>query len=113
MWEIVTEREINQTKAKNIEWLAQAADLSQFGIDERYQELYCEFVINLLNYHKHKPLCEIFTKTEQFFGLKKGVGLSIYKNLAYRKKIDFDVSKIIDFTESTGGVEVSNRNLCE
>jgi len=106
-WEIVTECEINHTKSRKIEWLSQAADLSQFGLSKKLQKICGNFVINLLNSLGNKSLYKIFAETEQFFGLKDGMGLNIYKNLAYRKKIDLDVSQNIDFSESTGGVEVS------
>ena len=33
-WRIITEREINMTKARNIEWLAQARSLSNFGMSD-------------------------------------------------------------------------------
>ena len=103
-WEIITEREINHTKARNIEWLAQASDLTRFGmVDEQYQEIYGEFLVKQLHFSENKPLHELFTETEQFFKLKKGAGLNIYKNLAYRKKIAVDVSQAINFAEFMPG----------
>ena len=36
-WELITEREINQMKSRNIEWLSQAKDLTQFGLTAMQQ----------------------------------------------------------------------------
>jgi len=102
-WEIVTEREINYIKSRNIEWLAQAADLSQLGINEQYQEICSEFVINRLHSSESIPLYKIFSETEQALGLENGTGLNIYKNLAYRKKIDFDINQSVDLAKFTAG----------
>ena len=60
-------------------------------------------MVNQLKFPKKKSLCEIFTKTEQYFKLENGTGLNIYKNLAYRKKIAFDISQSVDFAEFTAG----------
>ena len=45
-WSIMTENEINRTKANNIEWLAQAKDLSLFGLSEAMQEACREYFLN-------------------------------------------------------------------
>lgn len=42
-WAIVTENEINRTKASNIEWLSQAKDLTAFGMSEALRSACCEY----------------------------------------------------------------------
>ena len=44
-WSIVTENEINLTKASNIEWLSQAKDLTAFGMSEVVRSACCEYFV--------------------------------------------------------------------
>jgi hypothetical protein len=96
-WELVTEREINQAKARNIEWLSQASDLSQFGLSAAQQILCKDFLMS-----RYTPLsnnaADLFRELEQLFGLSGGMGLNVYKHLAYHKRIDIDISRPIDIT---------------
>jgi hypothetical protein len=98
-WELVTEREINRTKARNIEWLSQARDLSQFGLSSTQQTLCIDFF--MLRYIPEvSGIVGLFRELEQHFGLTSGMGLNIYKHLAYHKRIDVDVSRPIDIAAS-------------
>jgi hypothetical protein len=95
-WEIVTEREINREKARNIEWLSQASDLSVFGLCEAKQTLCTDFFI--ARYITAPNETEyLFRELEQRFGLLDGMGLNIYKHLVYHKRIDVDVTQPIDY----------------
>jgi hypothetical protein len=88
-WELVTEREINQTKARNIEWLSQARDLGQFGLTISQQALCVDFIISG---SISEPRGELLRKLEQCYGLACGMGLNIYKHLVYHKRIKIDIS---------------------
>ena len=88
-WELVTEHEINNIKARNIEWLSQAKDLSQFGLSNEDQYLCSAYFMT--RYTENKPPCELICDIEWVFGLAPGMGLNIYKHLAYWKKIAFDI----------------------
>ncbi len=95
-WELITEREINQTRSRNIEWLSQASDLSVFGLREAEQTLFIDFFVT--RYMTASDDIEVlFFETERRFGLSSGMGLNIYKHLAYHKQIDIDVSQPIKF----------------
>jgi len=98
-WSVVTENEINTTKAKNIEWLTQAKDLEWFGIPKHMQES-CILYFGT-HYGCNVNLGELLTEVEMEFNLTAGAGLNIYKHMAYRKLIEFDIGKAIDFTEFT------------
>ena len=91
-WGIVTEHEINRTKATNIEWLAQAKDLCTFGLLESTQ---CACIgYFLVNYHDDQSsLPRLLTDIEQAFDLVSGMGLNIFKYLAYWKRIDFNANE--------------------
>lgn len=87
-WKIVTENEINLPKARSIEWLSQAKKLEDFGVPSDMQAsciLYFE-----KRYTCFMVLDNLFKELEAEFNLDPGVGLNIYKHLAYWKRIEFD-----------------------
>lgn len=96
-WRVVTENQINRIKAKNIEWLSQAKDLGQFGITEDAQSAYNEYF--MIRYTDGlSSLGKIISGIEQEYDLIPGMGLNIYKHLAYWKQIAFDVCGELDHT---------------
>lgn len=95
-WRIITEREINQTKARNIEWLAQAKDLGLFGLSSELQKACMAFFMRNYSFHSDS-LWELLLDIEMRFELSDGMGLNIYKHLVYWKRIEFDAAKPIDF----------------
>jgi hypothetical protein len=98
-WSIVTEHEINRTKAANIEWLAQAKDLGMFGLSESLQDVCAEYFLENYKNNSHS-LCWLFTDIERAFNLVAGMGLNIFKHLAYWKRIVFNVDEkfsLLDF----------------
>jgi len=91
-WRIVTEHEINRTKATNIEWLAQAKDLGVFGLSEAAQSACVEyFLANYIN--SRLSLSHLLTDVERTFDLVVGMGLNIYKHLVYWKRIAFNAGE--------------------
>lgn len=89
-WRIVTENEIDVAKSHKIEWLAQARNLTDFGMNDDTQNKCVAFFI--ANYHLYMDSPEsLFTETEQRFGLSAGMGLNVYKHLAYHKRINIDI----------------------
>jgi len=92
-WELVTEREINQVKARNIEWLSQARDLTKFGLTVSQQVMCIDF---FMLQGISVSSSSLFRDLEQRFELPSGMGLNIYKHLAYHKRIDIDISQPID-----------------
>ena len=102
-WVIVTENEINRIKANNIEWLAQARDLSAFGLSAATQEACLEFFLHSYHDSNHSSLSATFTAVESVFGLVPGMGLNIYKHLAYWKRVAFNADERIDLTKPRPG----------
>lgn len=100
-WRIVTEKEINVIKAKNIEWLSQAKDLDYFDIPNESKGLCIEYFMSQFLVLQ-VPLGDLFHDVEQRFHLKQGVGLNIYKYLVYSKQIQADISKTINLSEFRG-----------
>jgi hypothetical protein len=97
-WNIVTENEINRTKASNIEWLSQAKDLAVFGMSETTQTACREYFLE-----SYSTACDalvvLFRAVESVFGLIAGMGLNIYKHLAYWKQIVFNADEKVDLIE--------------
>ena len=97
-WSIATENEINRTKANNIEWLSQARDLTAFGLSEATQDA-CRDCF-LASYNAGcLPLAVLFKAVENDFGLATGMGLNVYKHLAYWKRIVFSADERVDLKE--------------
>ncbi|MDR1754230.1 MAG: TnsA endonuclease N-terminal domain-containing protein [Eubacterium sp.] len=97
-WSIMIENEINRTKANNIEWLAQAKDLTIFGLSKEMLELCCEYFLESY-YSLSAPIAALFKAVESTFALVAGMGLNIYKHLVYWKRIAFNASEKIDFAD--------------
>lgn len=104
-WRIMTENEINRVKAMNIEWLSQAKDLGVFGLSAAIQNDCLEYFLDTYN-DDSLSLFGIINEVEKTFGFTAGIGLNIYKHLAYWKRIDFDADRKVDFSDFT-----VNRNL--
>lgn len=102
-WRIVTEREINQIKARNIEWLAQAKDLGLFGFTDGLQKACIAFFMKQYS-SDSGSLGDLLLHMEMRFELSNGMGLNVYKYLAYWKRIEFDAEKPIDFSIFMGNL---------
>lgn len=96
-WRIVTENQINKTKAKNIEWLSQAKDLNQFGLSVKEQEICVAYFLRQYSDDVNPPN-KLIGAIERELQLTPGMGLNIYKHLAYWKRIPFDVCNEVDYT---------------
>jgi hypothetical protein len=94
-WHIVTENQINRIKAKNIEWLSQAKDLSQFGLSIEEQEICIAYFMTYYS-EEMASLGGLICDIERDMHLLPGIGLNIYKHLAYWKRIAFDVRNEVD-----------------
>jgi len=89
-WRIVTENEIDVSKARKIEWLSQAKCLAGFGMNDNIQNKCIAFFVEAYPHHLGF-LDDLFLETEQKFGLCAGMGLNVYKYLAYHKRIHIDI----------------------
>ncbi|MDR2648744.1 MAG: TnsA endonuclease N-terminal domain-containing protein [Clostridiales bacterium] len=97
-WNIMTENEISHTKAHNIEWLSQAKDLAVFGLSKAIQDACCEYFLESYSTIR-SSLAVLFKTVEMAFGLVAGMGLNIYKHLAYWKRIAFNADETVNLTE--------------
>jgi len=98
-WGLVTENEINRTKARNIEWLSQAKSLSDFGLCGSLQIACISFFLARYSFYYDAP-GQLFLETERQFNLDSGMGLNIYKHLIYLKQIHIDINEPIELAVS-------------
>jgi hypothetical protein len=101
-WAIITENEINKRKANNIEWLAQSKDLSDFSIsDDLSDAIILRFMECCIS--SDMTYRDVADKIEIEFGLCRGMGICVFKHLAYQKRIvvDVDASQLPDEMKST------------
>jgi len=97
-WSVMTENEINSIKARNIEWLSQARDLSVFGMCTATQNACRKFFLESYDVASYS-LGSLFSAVEKAFGLAAGMGLNIYKHLAYWKQIYFNADERVDLAK--------------
>ena len=94
-WRVVTENQINKTKAKNIEWLSHAKDLSQFGLSDEEQEVCISyFMVQFTD--GVDSLDRLICGIERELNLPMGMGVNIFKHLAYWKRIAFNIGEEVD-----------------
>ena len=97
-WSVMTENEINSIKARNIEWLSQARELSTFGLCAATQDACLKFFLEIHDVAGYS-LGNLCNATEKEFGLVPGMGLNIYKHLAYWKQIYFNADERVDLAK--------------
>ncbi len=99
-WGIVTNKDINDVRAKNIEWIhsAMTSDdcngLSKDDFDELLDALLYRLIDNQQNIRK------IISEFEKDYSLDAGVGLLLFKHLIAGKRIAFNMDKPINLNES-------------
>lgn len=107
-WRVATEKEINMVKAKNIEWLSQAKNLHVFGLPQDIQTQCCSYFESHYA-SKSIPVGNLLKDTEEEFCLNAGMGLNIYKHLAYRKRIKIDIDVAINAADFIGSSSICLR----
>lgn len=99
-WGIVTNKDINDVRAKNIEWIhsAMTSDdcngLSRDEFDDLLDGLLYRLIDNQQNIRK------IISEFEKDYSLDAGVGLLLFKHLIAGKRIAFNMDKPINLNES-------------
>ena len=93
-WRIVTEKEIDIPKAKNIEWLYPSAKLPEYLTDRRYRE-------ELLKRIKDNSIQDNADWFDENYGYPSGSGLRLIKHLLWNRKIVCDMDKNISLDHTT------------
>lgn len=94
-WKLVTEDEINQQKARNIEWLFQAAGLPEtFGDPGLFEE--CLSCFEDIYFHTDCPVITAAKEVECKYRLDAGMGIRIFQYLVQSKRIPFYIEGTLD-----------------
>jgi len=99
-WGIVTNKDINDVRAKNIEWIhsAMTSDgCNRLSIDE-FNDLLDGLLYRLID--NQQNIRKIISEFEKDYSLDAGVGLLLFKHLIASKRIAFNMDKPINLNES-------------
>ena len=99
-WGIVTNKDINDVRAKNIEWIHSAMtsdDCNGLSRDE-FDDLLNGLLYRLID--NQQNIREIISRFEKDYSLDAGAGLLLFKHLIAGKKIALDMDKPINLNES-------------
>lgn len=90
-WKIVTEKQIDFEKSRNIEWVYRSWYYSEMLPECCRPEEVEDYFLHL--YHTTiRPVVEIARRTEENFGLRSGMGITTYQHLLLKKRITVDMS---------------------
>lgn len=91
-WKLVTEDEINQQKARNIEWLFQASGLPEtFGNLEIFEE--CLSCFEDIYFHTDYSILMVAKEVERRCQLDAGMGIRVFQYLVQSKQIAFYIDQ--------------------
>lgn len=99
-WGIVTNKDINDVRAKNIEWIHSAMtsdDCNGLSRDE-FDDLLDGLLYRLID--NQQNIREIISRFEKDYSLDAGAGLLLFKHLIAGKRIAHDMDKPINLNES-------------
>jgi hypothetical protein len=99
-WGIVTNKDINDVRAKNIEWIHSAMtsdDCNGLSRDE-FDDLLDGLLYRLID--NQQNIREIISRFEKDYSLDAGAGLLLFKHLIAGKRIALDMDKPINLNES-------------
>lgn len=105
-WGIVTNKDINSVRAKNIEWVHSAMNSNNYnGIS---QEEFMGYLDGLLyRIHDSKgSIKKIISGFEKDYSLDVGTGLLLYKHLIASKRIILDMNKRINLNQISESVYI-------
>lgn len=104
-WRIVTEKEINYQKARNLEWVYRSwyypEMLPEGIVPDEISSLFLELFDTT-----YLPVTEIARVIEETFGLEPGLGLTTFQYLLLQKRITaVDLGKPLDLVSVRAGTE--------
>jgi hypothetical protein len=105
-WAIVTEKDINRDKAKNIEWaLSSIHMLPDIGLTEAYIiELGSALQFRLVN--SAKSIRSIIADFDYDYALDTGTGLFLFRYLIAIKMVKVDMETPIDLNTPANSIQV-------
>jgi hypothetical protein len=110
-WGIVTQKEISNVLAKNIEWIHSSLhSYNERGLTREDITYLCNILKEQLAGSSH-PIRKITTDFDREFNYESGTGLFIFKYLVASKQIKIDMNNPIDINASSEVIQVDHKNL--
>lgn len=105
-WAVVTNKDINPIKAKNVEWVISSLhSLDDTGFTENdLVELGTALILRI--YGSTKPIRSITADFDRDYSLDNGTGLFLFRYLIAKKAIKIDMDSSIDLNASAGTVQI-------
>lgn len=100
-WKIITEKQIDVVKAKNIIWLS-SGDRVQSCIPDERQRMECGRAFLQMYEDPDIPFSRILEMADGNSGTGSGAGLSLFKELVRKGRIRLDLSRPVCFTDPRG-----------
>lgn len=97
-WKIVTEKEINKQKAKNIEWLYSSKTLDGINIRSDLFEILFTSIKHAFEKTSLSVL-QITQKIDADYNLQRGTSLKLFKHLVFIKQINLDIKGKLDLSQ--------------
>lgn len=98
-WRIVTERQIDYQKARNLEWIARGRYYPEMLPKGRHAGEISSFFQDYIM-SSFLPVNEIARRTEEAFSLEAGLGITTFQYLLLQKQISIDLSKPLDLVSA-------------
>lgn len=107
-WRLVTEKEIDFQKARNLEWIYRSWDYPERLPNGLAAECVTSYFLNLYK-NSHWNVEDIAAETERHFHLQPGFGISTYQYLLLHKQITIDLSDPMDLASVRFGTKEGGR----
>jgi hypothetical protein len=110
-WGIITEKDINVVKAKNIEWVYPSLELNNNERFSNEERIYlCNMLIKKLQ-NSSEVVRKITSELDKELNLEEGTGILLLKYLIATKQIEVDMDKKIDGNQSANTLlKIHERN---
>ena len=101
-WRIVTEKEIDFQRARNLEWVYRSWSYADMLPEGRDGSEVKSFFLGIYN-NSYLSVAEIARRTEEHFSLAPGLGLTTFQHMILDKTIEVDMSRPIDIVTARSG----------
>ncbi|AIF42153.1 heteromeric transposase endonuclease subunit TnsA [Virgibacillus sp. SK37] len=106
---IITNREIPIVPAKNIEFIHSSYHLDEYGLGEKEQIIYRDYLLKLIAESQDRTAKEVVTQFDNQLNAENGTGLLIYKHLLARKVLKVNMNKPIDLEQLCSEITIVDK----
>jgi len=106
-WGIITQKEINKTRAKNIEWALSSLydnDDETESLTPTIQDSLENELLDRLKNASSQPVRDICIELEKEYDLRAGEGILLFRRLVAKKKILIEMEKNIDLSKKSNKI---------